>query len=594
MTIKVLPPEISNQIAAGEVVERPASVVKECVENALDAKATAIEIHLHNGGKQLIKIIDNGQGITQADLPKAILRHATSKIASSEDLFHLQQYGFRGEALAAVASVSGFTLTSKTADSADAYTLKGQAGVFEDPALEAANDGTTIAVANLFKPVPARLEYLKSAEAEYRACLKEIYGFALANPAVSFTIFKDDKKTLDYPATTLEDRVKQVLKKVSQDLCPVELATPNFNLTGFTSAPGKGLSNKNQQYVLVNGRRIEDHRLAYAVREAYVQSAGIEKHLFPAFVLHLTIDPILVDVNVHPRKLEVKFAEPGEIFSAFKMAIIKALENVSYNQEPSLPRADTPMPVTPSQGSSATAFNFSNSNKSYAAAPKISGGSLPSFADRNKTLESFNASLTANHNFEAPSESIRLIGQADNKYIVAQTTTGIYFFDQHALHERQRFETFWQDYKNAPITEQPLLVPETITLPEDQVSLLHQHQTVLATLGFDLAFESDETVQVNGIGELLVGQDLATLLGQCVSFLENEKIGENVSDQIMRQLLEYKACRGAVMFGDKLEHEEMEKLIQDFDSTDWKLLCPHGRPNHHFVPFKELDGYFHR
>lgn len=596
MSIKVLPPEISNQIAAGEVVERPASVVKECVENALDAKATAIEIHLYDGGKQLIKIVDNGVGISQTDLPKAILRHATSKIATSEDLFHLQQYGFRGEALAAVASVSDFTLLSKTPSAEDAFSLQGQAGVFEEVSVSSANDGTTVIVENLFTPVPARLEYLKTDEAEYRACLKEIYGFALANPNVSFTVFKADKKRLDYPSTTLEDRVRQVLKKTSEGLCPVNFEMPNLKISGFTSEPGKGLSNKNQQYLLVNGRRIEDHRLAYAVREAYVQSAGIEKHLFPAFVLHLTIDPILVDVNVHPRKLEVKFAEPSEIFSAFKTAVIKALENVSYQSSKNdFPRnegsrslaTENARSLLPSRNPMMPGDTFKSQNLTSKIA-------LPSFADRNQALNSFNVSVTENHVFEAQDESIRLIGQADNKYIVAQTASGIYFFDQHALHERQRFETFWQDYKNSPITQQPLLVPETVSLPEDQVSLLHQYQTVLTKLGFSLDFKADDTVEIRGVSDLLVGQDLAVVLGQCVSFLENEKIGENVTDQIMRKLLEYKACRGAVMFGDKLEVAEMEKLIQDFDSTDWKLLCPHGRPNHHFVPFAELDGYFHR
>lgn len=590
MTINILPAEISNQIAAGEVVERPASVVKECVENALDAKATAIEIHLKSGGKKQIKIVDDGFGMSKLDLPKAVLRHATSKITQSEDLFHLQQYGFRGEALAAVSSVSDFSLISKTNLSEEAYNLKGKAGVFQALEVQAANDGTTIVIENLFHPVPARLEYLKSDEAEYRACLKEIYGFALGNPGVSFIVYKEDKKTLDYPATDQTDRVAQVLKKASHDLCPVSFSTPHLTLTGFTSQPGKGLSNKNQQYLLVNGRRIEDHRLAYAVREAYVQSAGIEKHLFPAFVLQLTIDPILVDVNVHPRKLEVKFAEPGEVFGAFKAAVIQALENVSYqnqvtNSNHSIPFA-APSPSNKIQY--APGFSFS---KSASSNPSSKQG--PSFAQRHSAFTP-TATNDVTQEVNSSSEEIRLIGQADNKYIVAQTATGIYFFDQHALHERQRFETFWQDYKNAAITQQPLLVAEIIELPEDQVSLLHQQQTVLSDLGFELAFEADDTVLVNAVSELLVGQNLKALLEQCVTFLENEKIGENVSDQIMRKLLEYKACRGAVMFGDKLEREEMVKLIQDFDSTDWKLLCPHGRPNHHFVPFKELDGYFHR
>ncbi len=598
MTIRVLPSSISNQIAAGEVVERPASVIKECVENALDAKAQNIEIYLSGGGKQLIRIVDDGVGMPESDLPKAVLRHATSKISQTEDLFHLQQYGFRGEALAAVSSVSDFVLTSRTTTADQAYRLAGKAGQFEAIEPEAANEGTTVLIENLFAPVPARLEYLKSDEAEYRACVKEIYGFALANPTVSFQVFKEAKLSLDYPATTLEDRVHQVLKKAANDLCAVDYQTPNLVIKGFTSQPGKGLSNKNQQYLLVNGRRIEDHRLAYAVREAYVQSAGIEKHLFPAFVLHLEIDPILVDVNVHPRKLEVKFAEPGEVFGSVKTAIIRALESVSYQ---GIENPNSQSGAVPVSGSAFQAPRFET-----APSPRqISGGNffnrnlaattLPSFADRHEQL---NHSAPAAVKFEDLNQSaeseIRLIGQADNKYIVAQVASGIYFFDQHALHERQRFETFWQEYKKSSLTAQALLVPDVIKLSETEVSLLHEHKAVLADLGFALDFVADDEIAVTAVAELLVGQDIKALLEACVSFLEHEKIGENVSDQIMRKLLEYKACRGAVMFGDHLEREEMEKLIQDFDSTDWKLLCPHGRPNHHFVPFSELDKHFHR
>ena len=591
-----MPPEISNQIAAGEVVERPASVVKECVENSLDAGAKNIEVYLNGGGKKFIKIVDDGVGMTAEDLPKAVLRHATSKISKTEDLFHLQQYGFRGEALAAVSSVSDFALSSRTADVNEASLLKGIAGVFEGVVSSAGNEGTTITIKNLFKPVPARLEYLKSDEAEYRACIKEINGFALGNPGVSFQVYKDDKLAIDYTATTDEDRVRQVLKKTAEGLCAVEYKSPNLEITGFTSKPGLGLSNKNQQHLLLNGRRIEDHRLAYAVREAYVQSAGIEKHLFPAFVLHLKIDPILVDVNVHPRKLEVKFAEPGEVFGSVKMAATRALEKVSYAS-----------PIHSNQtsnsfGPSTPSFQSNAARPTY---PQVQAGNhfnqrlastttLPSFTKRNQNYKPENI-VPNQDSFTATSDSeIRLIGQADNKYIVAQNESGIYFFDQHALHERQRFEIFWQEYKAARLTTQALLVPAIIHLSENEVSLLSEHKTVLTQLGFELDFTADDEICITAVSELLVGLDMKGLLETCVTYLENEKLGENVSDQIMRKLLEYKACRGAVMFGDKLEPSEMEKLIQDFDKTDWKLLCPHGRPNHHFVPFSELNGYFHR
>jgi len=595
MTIKVLPAEISNQIAAGEVVERPASVVKECVENALDAKADNIEIHLENGGKSLIRIIDNGKGMSADDLPKAVLRHATSKIATTEDLFHLQQYGFRGEALAAVSSISDFSIVSKTNTADEASQLKGSAGKFEPITESAGNTGTTIEITNLFKPTPARLEYLKSDEAEYRACLKEIYGFALGNPSVSFSVYKNDKKTLDYPACTAKDRIGQVLKKLATDLCPVTLEAPNLNINGFVSTPGTGLSHRNQQYFLVNGRRIEDHRLAYAAREAYVQTCGIEKHLHPAFVLSIDLDPILVDVNVHPRKLEVKFAEPSEVFSAVKKAVMLGLEKMSYSQNQNNAAAFTP---TALEARFRPSFKQSQAGNRFNQQVAHSAQSFSNqFAQRQQgfTLQSPAATqLEANHLPLNNNQPITLIGQADNKYIVAQSLDGIYFFDQHALHERQRFEDFWQAYKAAPVKSQPLLVPDEINFTESEISLLHENNKTLTALGFKCDFPADDKLVINEVPELIVGQNLERIMRLCVEFLESEKLGEHMLDGIMRKLLEYKACRGAVMFGDKLEPEEMEKLITDFDKTDWKLLCPHGRPNHHFVPFGELDKKFHR
>lgn len=598
MSIKVLPTEISNQIAAGEVVERPASVIKECVENSLDAKAQNIEIYLNNGGKTLIRVEDDGVGMNKDDLPKSVLRHATSKISTTDDLFHLQQYGFRGEALAAVSSISDFRLLSRTADSADAYVLTGKAGTFTDIITEAGNTGTTVEITNLFGPTPARLEYLKSDEAEYRACLKEIYGFALGQPQVSFRVFKNEKLTLDYPAATWEERITQVLKKLSTDLCPVELQNPNLRISGFVSTPGTGLSHRNQQYLLVNGRRIEDHKLAYAVREAYVQTCGIEKHLHPVFVLSLELDPILVDVNVHPRKLEVKFAEPGEIFAAVKHAVSDGLKKVSYGnagvtdsfaERPTLAIAGG---TAPSRSQVRAGNNF-NTNLSTASLP--CHGGQASFTERNNNLSFGRAPVGgANLQPETNGQPLTLIGQADNKYIVAQSAEGIYFFDQHALHERQRFEDFWQAYKAAPIKSQALLVPQNLRLTESEVSLLHEHKSTIKSIGFDIEYVADDEIVFKEVPEIINGKDLEDIIRLCIAFLQDEKLGENVLDQIMRKLLEYKACRGAVMFGDRLDRTEMQKLLTDFDKTDWKLLCPHGRPNHHFVPFAELDKKFHR
>ncbi len=591
MVIKILSSEISNQIAAGEVVERPASVVKELVENSIDAGATEMEIFIENGGKRLIKVVDNGQGLSKEDLEKAPLRHATSKINSVDDLFTIQSFGFRGEALAAMSSVSDFTMISKQRSFDKAYQIKIKAGEAEALEIASHNTGTTVAIKDLFYPTPARLQYLKNEATEYKNILKEIYGFALSHFDVGFKVYKDEKLTLDYPADVdFESRVKRVLKKFHSDLIPVAQEFRGFKVSGFICVPGAGVANKNNQYLLVNNRRIEDHRLAFAVREGYVQSAGIEKHLHPVFVLKIDIDPILVDVNVHPRKLEVKFAEPGEVFMGIKQAVIKSLEVISSiegvsRELGSFAPSFLSQTSLPPRSNNQSAFSLLKSNLSF------SDRNLERNTNIDIPVDDLNESLV--EAVDTNSELL-VIGQVDNKYILAQGTNGVYFFDQHALHERQRFEQFWKEYKAQDIHSQDLLIPQTLTFSEEEIILLAESKKVLENLGVKLLFPTDTTIEVLAMPLLLSEEPLEQVFEKMIKFFEEDQVGQNVLDQLMRKLLEYKSCRGAVMFGDKLDRAEMEKLILDFDRTDWKLLCPHGRPNHWFIPFSDLDKKFHR
>jgi len=592
MPIEVLPAQIRDQIAAGEVVERPASVIKELVENSLDAGATHIQIEIEQGGKKLIQVRDNGQGMSELDTEKSVLRHATSKISNIDDLFAIQSFGFRGEALAAMASVSHFTIVSRQQVDDEGTEVSIKAGGQKIVNQVAAPKGTTVRVENLFYPTPARLQYLKTDDTEYRAILKEVNGFALTNPSVHFVVTKDGKQAVELPRVEVKDRAEQILR-IKGSLIDLNRRTTTgrgVSITGFACAPGECVRSKNHQWLFVNGRRIEDHKLAYAAREAYVQSCGIEKHLQPVFALFIEIDPILVDVNVHPRKLEVKFAEPGDVFSAVKATVMEGLRafSMGQNEMAGVVRSFARFKATGGVPTAAPSFNFQGSFGQRHSAVKQETDSWDPGASPGQALNTE----------PIPHGPLTVICQLEKKYILASSEQGVWFFDQHALHERQRFEVFWQEYKEEVRSKnfeiQKLLVPQRVYLSESEVSLLHEKQLELRNLGLLVQFPADNCVAVLEIPQLLENEDLKSVFERIVEYLQHGQIGENILDQIMRKILEYKACRGAVMFGDHLDMAEMEKLITDFDSTDWKLLCPHGRPNHWFVPYSDLDKRFHR
>ncbi len=583
MSIQVLPHNIRDQIAAGEVVERPASVVKECIENALDAGSTNIEVTLEEGGKKRIVILDNGTGIKATELELAVERHATSKIKSIDDLFAIQHFGFRGEALSAIAAVSDFTITSKTKEAQKASQLTVYAGRKEPIQTVAHPKGTTIEIKNLFAPTPARLQYLKTSETEYRQVLKTIQQFALAHPHVGFRLNKEAKTVLDLPTgETARTRAETILKLSKNQILDLDFGYDNVKISGFICASGYCARSRNHQFLFVNGRPIEDSRMAYAIREGYVQSAGIEKHLHPIFALNIELDPLLVDVNVHPRKLEVKFAEPGEVFVTVKKSVMEALR--SFSEMAALPPIQhktftSPPPKTPQKPTLMLVPKFSHN-----------------FASRNTQREQRIPRLEKTNIEPAPEtpQSLRVIGQVDKKYIIAESEKGMYIFDQHALHERQRFEQFWNEWKTSKIKSETLLVPQVLSMNETQISVLAENTKALNKLGFKINFTTDSSVEFLRVPTVLKDEDLQKIAELMVNYFDTEKLGEHVLDQVMRKALEYKACRGSIMFGDRLDIAEMEKLIADFDSTSWKLLCPHGRPNHTFIPFSDLDQQFHR
>ena len=593
MKIHILPPEVADQIAAGEVVERPASVVKELIENALDADSTNIEVWIEDGGKKLIEVRDNGSGMSADDAEKCVMRHATSKISTIDDVFAIQSYGFRGEALAAISAVSDFELVTRKKEDASGTCVTVECGTMHEAKPAAANEGSIFRVANLFRPTPARLAHLKNSGTEMSAIKKEVQAFAMANPDVSFQLFRDGKNIIDFPAGAQIDRVAQVLGENKANLLTVDLNVPAVKIAGWTIKPAYCSTQKKSQLLWVNGRHIEDHKLAWAVREAYKQTAGVENHMYPKFALWLEIDPLLVDVNVHPRKTEVKFSEPGDIWSAVRRSVVQPLGeagNATFTSPQAVARFDKVPGCTPSSYP-ASKSNFGNTYRpAQNFSKQLFNSPAPSFSKMHED-RSVSHSAEEVNKVDKPVGRLRLIGQLANQYILAEgEDSGLWMFDQHALHERQRFEKFWAEKDKLAKERQKLLIPHETNLDEDQHEILKGATESLSELGFEL----DENMKVLAIPSILSEENIDVLLAEMVDWLEGDQVGEHATDKILRKLLGYKSCRGSVMFGDKMLPEEMQRLLDDFEHTTWRDLCPHGRPNHVFWSIDDIGKNFHR
>lgn len=596
MKIHILPPEVADQIAAGEVVERPASVVKEMIENSLDADATHIEVWIEDGGKKLIEVRDNGHGMSPQDAEKCVMRHATSKISSIDDVFAIRSYGFRGEALAAISAVSDFELVTKRKEDSSGTCVTVDCGTMHEAKPAAANNGTTFRVRNLFRPTPARLAHLKNSGTEMSYIKKEVEAFALANPGVSFKLYRDGKSVLDFSAGQKIDRVAQVLSEEKKDLLEVNLDVQAVKISGWILHPSHCSTQKKSQLLWVNGRHIDDHKLAWAVREAYKQTAGIENHIHPKFALWLELDPLLVDVNVHPRKTEVKFSEPGDVWSAVRRAVVQSLGiagNAQFDTPRAVARFDNISKATPpSSYSGANKFSSSPRSAAQNFSKQLFGAPAqkPSFSEMHEARSVTHAPDVVNKSDELVG-ALRLIGQLANRYILAEGADGgLWMFDQHALHERQRFEKFWNEREKLAEGRQVLLIPHVTNLDEGQVEILENTKESL----FELGFELDGDLNVVAIPSILSEENIDGLIAEMLEWLEGEMVGEHATDKILRKMLEYKSCRGSVMFGDKMEREEMQKLLDDFEHTTWRDLCPHGRPNHVFWSLDEIGKNFHR
>ena len=615
MAIVRLSDSMINQIAAGEVVERPASVVKELVENAIDAGASRIDIMTAEGGKRLIRIADNGCGMAQGDLQLAVERHCTSKL--TDDLLDIRTLGFRGEALPSIGSVSKLSILSRAKGEAHAWQIAVDNGAVTAAKPGALSAGTVIEVCELFSRVPARLKFLKSDRAETNAITETVKRVALAFPGIHFTLSGSDRSTLDWPAGTMRDRIRQILgREFLDNAMEVEAGREGIVLSGLAGLPTFNRGNALNQYFFVNGRPVRDKQLLGAVRGAYSDFLPRDRH--PLLALFLEVPPQEVDVNVHPAKADVRFRDAalvrGLLVGSLKRAILDAGHRASSEGgmgmaaafRPGFPDRQAPAfepgsyhaPLNDGLTSQDGGTGFSEANSTYAANGP-SGGFGESSHAYQPEIGSFaqpsgNAAATQNEAAEAglrhPLGAAR--AQLHKNYIIAQTERGLVIVDQHAAHERIVYEALKKGLKDG-LPSQLLLIPEIVDLPEEDVARLAEAADELAALGLAIEQFGPGAIAVRETPALLGEIDAQALVRDLA-----DELAEWGSAQGLRDRLEHvaatMACHGSVRSGRLLKPDEMNALLRQMEVTPNSGQCNHGRPTWVELDLKDIERLFGR
>lgn len=592
MPIRLLSPEVASQIAAGEVVERPASVVKELLENALDAGARAITIRVEDAGRRLIEIADDGCGILADELPLAVERHATSKLASADDLFRIGTLGFRGEALAAIGSVSRLTLTSRTADSAAASRIRVEAGIAGRIEQVGAPVGTTVRVEDLFFNVPARLKFLKTDSTERRQIDTLVTRYALAYPHVRFRLLDglssvlqtsgDGDRRAILAALYGVEVAKQLLEVLAEDE-----ASPPVRLSGFISPTSLTRSNRKEMTFFINGRWVQDVPLVTALLQAYHTLLMVGR--FPLAALFLEVPPEEVDVNVHPAKAEVRFRNPDRMFSFVQRAVRRAI--LAYAPVPQAPvslwggRAAPTLPQTQGKMDSAWALAHMPDPQPDAVSPSLVPDSPPP-----DSAPQVSVSRPSHELMRLP--LMRLVGQIGAAYLVAEGPDGLYLIDQHAAHERILFEKLMLQHAQKRIPAQSLLTPVIIHLPPPQASLLEQQLESLTRFGFEVAPFGPNAFQVRAMPALFGQSDPASALRALVEDFEEDETP--LQNEIEARIAARVCKRLAVKAGQVLSQEEQRALLTDLEACESPRTCPHGRPTMIHLSVDMLERQFGR
>ena len=642
--INVLDSSIYNLIAAGEVVERPASVVKELVENSIDAGSTHIKVEILDGGIKEIRVTDNGSGIEKEYLVNAFLPHATSKISKASDLESIFTLGFRGEALASIAAVSNVRLTSKVQDEELGNTIVLSAGNIISNSTVGATNGTTIVVSDLFFNVPARAKFLKKAKTEEQEITNLIERFVLANPQLNFTYVADGKTVLQSQGGTLKEALYAVYgKQAISETLEVFAEKEGIKVSGYIGRPSFSKPNRTYQTIVINGRYVQNTTISTAVTNAYGEM--LMKRRYPFFVLSLQIDPTTVDVNVHPNKTEVRFENSGRIFSICYEAVSRALSEMDYilevdtqtgevlkhqggikiapkvevaNTEIKTPTVSLQSTLATKSGTKIDKMNVSvpsvlsveqptvfqsetqeekKKEEIISAAAYLSSAQTKAadgFGLGSKLLEKLAANKSEQQSFvsqEFNNAAIKTIGKLFKTYVLVEYGNNLYMIDQHAAHERILYEKFKREVDSKQLIVQPLMFPYILPVNGIEYNMIEQCLDQIRELGFDIEDFGDKTYKISSVPMLLANINIENFFA---SFLGDMQGTVSKQSDIIKEKLMQHSCKSAIKAGNDLSQNEIEQLFSQMNDEKIPLFCPHGRPIAVRITKAEIEKWFKR
>ena len=604
MRIQSLPTQLINQIAAGEVVERPASVVKELVENCFDAGATQITLDIEQGGIRVIKIRDNGCGIIKEDLPLALSRHATSKISSLDDLEHVSSMGFRGEALPSISSVARLTLISRTEDADCAWKVSADGSEKDfNPQPDPHPPGTTIDVRDLFYNTPARRKFLKTEKTEFSHIESLIKKMALSRFDIGFILNHNQRELLNLkPAETLAGQEKRIASICGsafvEKSVKIDYEASGLQLTGWVGLPTFSRSQSDMQYFYVNGRLIKDRLVSHAVKQAYKDVLFHGRH--PVFVLYLTLDPALVDVNAHPAKLEVRFREGRLVHDFLFSALHRSLADLRPSEQQATIKVEEFIPVetetskTP-PGSSLSSSTFQTPAPVQSSLPMKVAEEIEAYAALypKQQTQPITISVAENNSVEGLPPLGYAIAHLHSIYILTETDKGIILVDAHAAHERVTYERLKKQYHQGPVPSQPLLLPLKIQVSSSEAEIVEQEHEFFTLLGFELNRTGPEAIILRATPALLGREDMDTLVRDILADIVTHGMSQRILER-SNEILATMACHGSVRAKRKLTVPEMNALLREMEQTERIGQCNHGRPTWIELSTHDLDKFFLR
>lgn len=600
--IHSLPPEISNKIAAGEVIQRPASVVKELLDNAIDSGADTVDIVIQNAGRTLIQVSDNGCGMSKEDLPLCFERHATSKITSVDDLFRIRTLGFRGEAMASIASVAQVHVRSKRAEDESGWEYNVWGGEEKELKPVATDDGTMIAVRNLFYNVPARRQFLKTDVTELRHIIRTVQYAALSNPDVAISLEADGDIIYALPVQDLSDRITDIFgSSYKASLIEFSEETSYVKIRGYVSDPKLAKKSRGEQFLFVNGRPFQHRYLTYVILSLY--DAWTKNNEYPFYALFFDIDPSKVDVNVHPSKMEVKFEDERSIIQLAKSVVSKALNE--HFMIPDLNEQDNEMTSWSKDRSSGfdSGFSFQSPARTGGSRPDVhipsrinrsSGSDSKDGLDWSETLYSGEGQSEGESSPDTSKSSAvrddKGFWQLHNTYILSQTRSGLCVIDQHLAHKRIIFEKAMNATEEALPSTQQLLFAQTLELSASDYSLLKELQSIIQRIGFTVQLMSGNTAMITGVpSDIEIGNEQEVLVSVLHQYQE---LGQKVRLEARERVAVAFASKAAIPRGKKLTMSEMEALVDQLFACDEPYLDPLKKPTIVYIPLQDIQSRF--